>query len=48
MTTRARAEVGGLRFESPQIHLFLSNKHLKIETFNPDSIVPVSKPGLKG
>ena len=57
MVTRVRAEVGGRRFKSPQLQLFLPNKHLysrleepglKIKTFSPDCIVPVSKPGLKG
>ena len=57
MVTRARAKVEGRRFESPQLPLFLSNKHLysqleepglKIKTFSPDCIVPVPKPGLKG
>ena len=56
IVTRARAEVGGRRFESPQLQLFLPNKHLysrleepglKIKTFSPDCIVPVPKPGLK-
>ena len=58
MVMCARAEVGGRRFESPQLQLFfLPNKHLysrleepglKIKTFSPDCIVPVPKPGLKG
>ena len=57
MVTRARAEVGGRRFESPRLQLLLPNKHLysrleepglKIKTFSPDCIVPVPKPGLKG
>ena len=57
MVTRARAEVGGLRFESPQLQFFLPNKHLnsrleepglKIKTFSPDCVVPVPKPELKG
>ena len=57
MVTRARAEVGRRRFESPQLQLFLPNKHLysrleepglKIKTFSPDCVVPVPKPGLKG
>jgi len=36
MATRARAEVGGLEFESPHLHLFSPNKQLY-----PDFIVPV-------
>ena len=57
MVTRARAEVGGCRFESSQLQLFLLNKHLysrleeprlQIKTFSPDCIVLVPKPGLKG
>ena len=56
MVTRVRAEVGGRRFESPQLQLFLPNKHLysrlepglKIKTFSPDFVVPVPKPGLNG
>ena len=57
MVMRARAEAGDRRFESPQLQLFLPNKHLysrleepglKIKTFSPDCIVPVLKPGLKG
>jgi hypothetical protein len=57
MATRARAEVGGLGFESLQIYLFypintlvpvVVEPRLKIETFSPDSVVPVPKPGVKG
>jgi hypothetical protein len=48
MTTRVRAEVGGLGFESPHMHLFLPSKHLKINTFTLDSVVLVPKPGVKG
>ena len=57
MVTLARPEVGGHRFESPQLQLFLPNKHLysrleepglKIKTFSPDCIVPVPKSELKG
>ena len=58
MVTRVRAEVGGRRFESPQLQLFfLPNKYLysrleepglKIKTFSPNCIVPVPKPELKG
>jgi hypothetical protein len=40
MATHVRAEV--------EMHLFLPSKHLKIETFTPDSVVPVPKPGVKG